>query len=167
MSKKIFVCLAILCCAALGAPVSAQDGSSPAEVLTNDKIVTMTKAGLPSNVIVNKIRMSKTDFDLSTEELVRLKQEQVPDEIINVMLNPVAAPVGPSEAGSYPKEIGVYWKQNSEWIEVPSEVVNWKTGGVMKSIASLGVVKTDVNGHIEGHQSRTRIGSQIEFVVVA
>lgn len=37
----------------------------------------------------------------------------------------------------------------------------------MKNIASLGVVKGDVNGHIEGNQSRTRIGTQIEFVVIA
>jgi hypothetical protein len=47
------------------------------------------------------------------------------------------------------------------------EVVNWKTGGVMKNIASLGVVKGDVNGHVEGKQSRTQVGSQMEFLVVA
>ena len=167
MIKKMCVCLAVLFATVLSAPVSAQDVGSTSEVVTNDKVVTMVKAGLPSSVIVNKIRAAKTDFNISTEELVRLKQESVPDEVLNAMINPVAAPVGPSEASGYPQEVGVYVKQNNEWIEVDPEVVNWKTGGVMKSVASLGVVKGDVNGHVEGNQSRIRVGSQIEFIVVA
>ena len=165
MFTKMCLCLAILLCAGFGVSAVGQDGT--AEVLTNDKVITMVKAGLASTIIVNKIRASKTSFITSTDELIRLKQEKVPDEVINVMINPAASPNGLSETSGHPKEIGVYLKQNGEWIEMPPEVVNWKTGGVMKSIASLGVVKGDVNGHLEGHQSSTRAGSQAEFVVIA
>src|SRR4030095_10362286 len=107
------------------------------------------------------------NFNTSTEELIRLKQETVAEEVINAMINPAAALLSPTEVSGYPKDIGVYLKKNNEWIEVQPEVVNWKTGGVLKSMVSLGVVKGDVNGHVEGNQSRTRTGPQIEFIVIA
>jgi hypothetical protein len=46
-----------------------QDAALSAEILTNDKVIAMVKAGLPSSVIVNKIRTSKTNFNTSTDEL--------------------------------------------------------------------------------------------------
>jgi hypothetical protein len=149
MRKKMCLGVAILLAAAVCAPAMGQDAALSAEILTNDKVITMVKAGLPSSVIVNKIRTSKTNFNTSTDELIRLKQENVANEVINAMIDPAAAVLSPTEVSSYPKEIGVYLKKNNEWIEVQPEVVNWKTGGVMKSIASLGVVKGDVNGHVE------------------
>ena len=167
MIKKMCLCFAILVVTGLSVSAMGQDGSSSAETLTNDKVVTMVKAGLPASVIVNKIRASKTNFNTSTDELIRLKQENVAEEVINAMINPAAASLSPADISGYPKEIGVYLKKDNEWIEIQPEVVNWKTGGVMKSIASLGVVKGDVNGHVDGNQSRTRTGPQIEFIVIA
>ena len=35
------------------------------------------------------------------------------------------------------------------------EIVNFKTGGVLKSIASEGLVKGDVNGHVQGKNAKT------------
>ena len=42
----------------------------------------------------------------------------------------------------YPSEVGVYLRQGDEWVEYQPEVVNWKTGGVIKS--------TSLHGHREG-----------------
>jgi hypothetical protein len=47
------------------------------------------------------------------------------------------------------------------------EVVNWKTGGVIKSMASAGIVKGDVNGHVQGAHSRNSITSPIEILIYA
>jgi hypothetical protein len=67
--------------------VVAQDGaSSGSEVLTNDKVITMVRAGLPASIIVNKIHASKTNFNTDTEELIRLQKAQVPSDIINAMV---------------------------------------------------------------------------------
>lgn len=44
--------------------------SATGEVLTNDKVITMVKAGLPHTIIVNKIHASKTNFDTSTDALI-------------------------------------------------------------------------------------------------
>lgn len=47
------------------------------------------------------------------------------------------------------------------------EIVNWKTGGVMKGIASAGIVKKDVNGHIAGPHSRNSVAFLAEFTIYA
>jgi len=125
--------------------------------------MTMVQAGLTSNIIINKIRVSQTNFNTSTDELIHLKQARVPDDVINVMVNPSS---GSATDNGYPKDIGVYLKKDNQWIEVQPEVVNWKTGGVVKSMASLGVVKQDVNGHIDGKVSHTMVSSPQEFIIV-
>src|SRR5713101_5274469 len=71
----------------ISSAVMAQDGSSPGtEILTNDKVITMVKAGLPPSIVVNKIHASKTNFNTNTDELIRLQKEQVPTEIVNAMV---------------------------------------------------------------------------------
>lgn len=46
------------------------------------------------------------------------------------------------------------------------EVVNWKTGGSLKSLASAGIVKKDVNGNIAGPESRNSVKTPLEFLIV-
>jgi len=62
-------------------------------------------------------------------------------------------------------EVGVYYKVEGKWTELPPEVVNWQTGGVIKHAASLGVVKGDVNGKVRGGSSKTHTKQPIELLV--
>ena len=39
------------------------------ELLTNDSIIQLTKTGLSPEAIIEKIKLSKTNFDLTTEAL--------------------------------------------------------------------------------------------------
>jgi len=66
----------------ISSAAKAQTGN---EVLTNDEVISMMTAGLSTTVIVNKIRTSKTRFDLSTKELIRLKQAGLNDDILQAM----------------------------------------------------------------------------------
>src|SRR5215212_10007751 len=66
--------------------VAAQNVTSSDEVLTNEQVLTMVKASLPSSLIVNKIRTSRNNFNTSTGELIRLQQLRVPAEILNAMV---------------------------------------------------------------------------------
>jgi hypothetical protein len=170
MSLKTLSRISILLPLILAAHIAANAQElATTEVLTNEKVITMVQAGLISSIIVNKIRTSKTNFNTSTDELIRLKQVRVPDDVINAMINPNAAPATTGTAAAangYPNEIGVYLKKDNQWMEVQPELVNWKTGGVGKSILSLGVVKGDINGHLDGHRSRTQATSPLEFMIV-
>lgn len=61
-------------------------GARAAEVLTNDDIVTMVKAGLGEDLIMSKIKTSRNHFDLSTGSILKLKSEGVSEKIIKTMI---------------------------------------------------------------------------------
>jgi hypothetical protein len=66
------------------------------EVLTNDSVIQMVKAGLPEAVVIAKIKSTSSKFDLKTDSLVSLKKAGVSDKVLEAM---VAAGSG---AGSAP-----------------------------------------------------------------
>jgi len=68
--------------------VIAQD-----ETVTNAEVISMTKAGLEVRLIVKKIRSSKTKFDLSTDDLIRLKEAGVSGDVVDAMLDTKAVPM--------------------------------------------------------------------------
>jgi len=53
-----------------------------AEVLTNQDIARMQRAGLPPSVIVRLIAARPNDFQIDSVSLIRLKQSGVPDQLI-------------------------------------------------------------------------------------
>jgi serine/threonine-protein kinase len=56
--------------------------------LTNDAIVQMAEAKVPDAVVVGHIRSSKTKFDLSTAEVIRLSKAGVSAGVIQAMRDP-------------------------------------------------------------------------------
>ena len=77
------------------------DATSPAaqDVLTNDAVVAMKKAGLSDSVIIAKIRASRTKFDVNTQALISLKGAGLSDQIIEAM---VTHPGPAGSVGSVP-----------------------------------------------------------------
>lgn len=65
------------------ARVIAQDSEV---ILTNDGVVEMVKATIPSGIIIAKIKNSKTRFDTSTSGLRKLQEVQVPEDVILAMI---------------------------------------------------------------------------------
>jgi len=67
------------------APVAAAD-----QALTNDNIIQMFEAKVAPAVILSQIRNSKTAFNLSAPEIIRLSRAHVPENVIEAMRNPKA-----------------------------------------------------------------------------
>ena len=65
-----------------------------------------------------------------------------------------------------PTETGVYLTKAGQWVEMAPEIVNWKTSGVIKTVATLGVIKGNVNGHVAGPRSPNAISGPPEFLIV-
>ena len=63
--------------------VPAQNASKP---LSNDDVVSMVKAGLPTSTISGAIQSQDTSFDLSAAGLISLKKNGVSQPIIDAML---------------------------------------------------------------------------------
>ena len=65
-------------------------------------------------------------------------------------------------------EVGVYYKDKSgNWTMLMPEVVNFKTGGAMKKFVTNGIIKNDINGHIEGKTAKTQVTLPVVFAVYA
>lgn len=67
------------------------------EVITNESVVAMTRAGLPESVIVAKLRSTPSALDLRADVLIALKQSGVSDRVLEAM---VATGSGASDVGS-------------------------------------------------------------------
>jgi hypothetical protein len=72
-----------------------------AEVLTNDTVLTMVKAGLGEDLIISKVKSSQNQFDLSTAGILKLKGEGVSEKILQAMIETSAkgTPTGQEPAG--------------------------------------------------------------------
>ena len=138
------------------------------QTLDNDAVLRMVKAGLGPDVIVTMVQTQPGNYKVGADEMIALKTAGVPDKVIAAMLAKGSSPavMQPAVEPSA-REIGVYYKKDGEWKDLLPEVVNWKTGGVLKSIATVGIVKGDVNGLIQGVSSRTKLASPIEILIYA
>ena len=134
----------------------------------------MVKAGLSDDIVVSTIKSQPASYSTGPDDLIALKGAGVSDKVIAAMMDkgstapavvaPAAAPAGPSGPGPV-NEVGVYYNKGGAWADPNPEVVNFKTGGVLKSIGTVGIVKGDVNGHVNGEHSRNQLKSPVDILV--
>lgn len=147
------------------------------EALTNESVIKMVKAGLSEAIITATVEQQPGNYSTKVEDLIALKQAGVSDKVVELMVRKASGtesvlPVSPettaTENGAAPPslETGVYYRKQGKWTEVLPEIVNWKTGGTLKNLASAGVVKKDMNGNLTGPASRNTVKSPLEFLIV-
>jgi serine/threonine-protein kinase len=71
-------------------------------VLTNDSVLDMVQAKVAPSLILSQIRSSKTNFNLSALEIIRLTKAGTPPEVIEAMRNPAAPPPDSTAASQSP-----------------------------------------------------------------
>jgi len=170
--KMILASLSVFVIFTLASPLLAQNAD---EVLTNDSVISLVKAGLSSTIIVNKIHSSKTNFVMSTDELIRLKQAKVPDEIVAGMFdasNRRSAGAASMGAGDVSKadpndptsvhEAGIYLYQEKsgqqKMIQLePSVSKQTKSGGFLTSAVTYGIAKIKFKASLNGQNAATQI----------
>ena len=80
------------------APVTTEPVPAEEVVLNNASILDLVQSQTPAADIVTKIRSSKTNFNVSKEEVTRLRQAGVPSTVIQAMRNPTGAPARPANS---------------------------------------------------------------------
>src|SRR6266851_8095801 len=137
-------------------------GQQAVKKMTNQDILDMASLGLGDDVILEKIRSApETDFATDLGSLKALKAAHLSDPVIRAMINPkaAAAPSVPAAAVAapanpdLPDDVGIYLKVRGKLNEVTPEVVGYKTGGVLKSMATYGMDKGHRNGTVQGPKS--------------
>ena len=150
--------------------------SQSGKPLSNDDVVQMVKGGFDESTTVAAIDAAETNFDTSVQALMALKAAGVSEKVISAMLaatkkkaeaaKPAAPAAAPAAANpDVPDDIGVYTKLKGSLAEVYAEVVSWKSGGVGKSMLSMGMTKGHVNAMVSGPRSKLQLGTPIEFVI--
>ncbi len=146
------------------------------QVLNNDAVVKLVKAGLSDDLIVSTISNSPGTYDTSANGLIALKTAGASDKVVSAIVlkasgaAPAAAASAPaaSASGLPPgiDEVGIYIKDKSgAWVSLMPEIVNFKTGGFMKSVMTDGLVKGDMNGHMTGPHAKTSVTLPVVFAV--
>jgi hypothetical protein len=144
--------------------------------LDNDAVIKLSKSGLSEDLIVQTINASAGHYNTSTDGIIALKQAGLTDKEVGAMLNKNANPNGPAPTAfvagpSLPPgvdEVGVYYKnQAGTWVEFAPEIVNYKSGGVLKSLATDGIVKGDKNGHVPGKTAALNLNHPVEILIYA
>jgi hypothetical protein len=152
------------------------DFDKPAGVagLTNDSILKMVKAGLSEDIVVSIIKGQPASYTIGPDELLALKEAGVSDKILAAMIdgtasggsrvNSSAPPAGPAGPGPV-YEAGVYFKKADNWTGLPPEVVNFNMGCMTCMVATAGIAKGALNGHINGAHSPTQLEKPVTLLV--
>jgi hypothetical protein len=144
--------------------------------LNNDSITKMAKAGLGDDVIVSMIKGQPGSYLVDPDVVIQLKSAGLSEKVISAMVEKSSASsvpsmtpaAAPAKAAPLVDEVGVYFKdKNDKWVEMLPEVVNWKTGGFLKTLATDGIVKGDLNGHVQGKASKNSLNTPLDFLIYA
>jgi hypothetical protein len=157
----------------LAASPSLSQQTANAVALTNQDVLLMTKSSFDDATIMEMIKSHEPNFDLSVAAVVKLKEAGVSPKVIQAMLaasrpsdkNAIHTESPDADAATTAKvpagleEVGVYVRIRGKLMPIEPEIVNWRTGGVLKSMATVGLDKGHVNGSIAGAHSNLRLAS--------
>ena len=157
--------LTAIACVLLASPARSQE---PGKRFTNQDVIEMAKLGLSDDVIVAKIRAvsgtgaEAASFDTSVDGLRVLKAASVSDAVIKVMINPapppapIAAAASPMtlDANLPPPEVGVYWKDGSNFTLIQGRALDQtKVGGKAGSYFTDGMRNQHWDAYLDGPKS--------------
>ena len=132
---RVVVTLILMAAVSLSLPGAT---SIAQEVLTNDSVIQMVKAGLPEAVVIGKIKSTATKFDLKTDSLVGLKKAGVSDKVLEAMVaagsvsaaptTAMPAPPAPAvAAGSIKNQDVIYQLVAGKYVELFATSANLET----------------------------------------
>jgi hypothetical protein len=143
--------------------------------LANDDVLQMVKAGFPESMITKAIDANDTNFDVSVQALMELKNGGVSQPVIDAMLSAEAKKKAPEAAAKpakepppdpndpkSPHESGIYWlsKNGTGSRMIRLEVSSYsqsKTGGLMASGMTMGIHKVKWKAVLPGPHAALRI----------
>lgn len=79
---------------------------------------------------------------------------------------PGSSKIEPAPLSAGIDEIGVYYKsKDGDWIPLKTERVQFKSSGWLKNAATDGLVKQDMNGHLDGPKSALVLPTGVQILI--
>ncbi len=145
-------------------------GQSNNEAMTNASVINLYTKGLSPSIIVSKIKTSKTNFDVSIDSLLKLKDKQIPDEIINLMVelsgNKSVEVVDDANDPNSNHESGIYYykpvngKFEMLFME-PTVCSQTKMGGALATALTYGIAKTKMKAVLNGEMAQFQLNDSM------
>src|SRR5215217_4528870 len=145
------------------------------DAMSNEEVISLTKAGLANSVIIGKIRSSKPMFDLSTDSLIKLKQAGVNDDVVTAMLEAkngrsLSGPSASTTETSDPNDpmskhtYGIYLYEEKDGQRrmtqmKPTVSAQNRTGGLFTSSMTYGISKVKTKANLPGRTADLQIKS--------
>jgi hypothetical protein len=152
-----YAALALGCALIFASPVAA-------ETLTNATVIELVKAGIGNEAVIAKIKATDGKYDLSTDDLIALKNEGVPGDVIAAMLTASTKTTAPAAAMSLtaidpmtPHPSGVYLIDTpaNRLDRIDPTVSNQaKTGGIWGYALTAGIASMSIKVAISGETAR-------------
>jgi hypothetical protein len=169
MRKSVLAVLVLATCSFLAAQ----------QVMNNDSVIKLVKAGLSDDLIVTTINSSPGAYDTSADAIIALKSAGASDKVIAAIIAKVAAPPSspaqpaPSTASAgtnpddpnAPHEAGIYFyifyianSGGPKMTELePSDYSQGKTGGMFASAMTYGIAKAKTKAVLRGAHANARV----------
>jgi hypothetical protein len=165
---KHYLLLPLLLIALLSSPCFSQEKK---DLLTNANVVSLFKAGLSTPVILTTIRNSDTNFDVSTNAIIALKNDGVPDAVIQAIINKQAAnPLTTTSTGQSNStggdqtlnnlQAGIYYEDpmSNTKTQLDENVFSQsKSGSFVLAAVTYGIAKTKAKASLSGAQANFQI----------
>ena len=178
MKKVLSTLVLTLAVAMCVVSVSAQ------ETMTNDEVISLTKAGLAGSIIIGKINSSPNNFDMSTDALIKLKQAGVADDVVGAMLTAKsgksavtpttattsingsanAGPLGDPNDPMAKHNYGIYLYEEKDGVKKmtalkPNVSAQTRTGGMFTSSLTYGIGKVKTKTNLPGRSANLQLQS--------
>lgn len=144
--------------------------AATAEKLNNESIVLLVRAGLGEDAILAKIKASAGEYDVSVDDLIRLKKANVPNKVIAAMIEITstksdmkpAARSAESRDPLLPRPPGVYVLTDrttaAKMIAItPTTSRKTKSSGFWSYALTGGIASVSFKAIVQGVRSRTKL----------
>jgi hypothetical protein len=163
-----------------------QPTAAQGSVITNARVIELSKLGLDDDIIIAKIKNGSCQFQLEDTDLVSLKKAGVSPKVIAAMLDagaltspPVTVKknelssqsMGQSKVGvaseNIPSEPGMYVAAGGGFTKILGQILEFKrSGSMLVSDLTLHVKTTKENVQLLGPHAQTVTGSNPEFYFI-
>jgi hypothetical protein len=141
------------------------------DTLTNSVIIKMTKSKLGDDLIIKRVNSSPTKFDVSTDGLIQLKDNNVSEKVLNAMISRQEESdkkltrhktVTDGSNSLFP-ESGIYFKKDKDYVPLDATLVTSKNSGGSGCLYIYGIKKKLYMSQIEGSEANYQLGTSPEF----
>jgi hypothetical protein len=154
-------------------------GQNKQEILTNQTIIKLVKSKFGDDAVISKINNSNCDFNIGTDALITLKENNVSERVINIMVekqtkidNEIAKSKSKNSDGNdnvFP-ESGIFFKQDGKYVPLDATLVtsnnkkNMGCFGGCLSIYGFGkFFSNKIKSQIEGNEANYQFTKMPEF----